>query len=230
MKFKFFNKFTDKFDSFLNEFEIVDLKMFALKVSGNHLTSFFEMNDKNSFAFEVQENTITFTDKSKKTTKIDDEKFEHLPNLLGHIREALLFKIENAKEMIHKHPHIEAPKEGELKGEEWIRVSTTILKESLNKVEADPNLMLEGNIFIGQMGPEDIFTIRLQCYNLDFTYSFLANGALNVAIYDDKNYDRGHAKEAAYMGEFYNNRPQILDQIFQVIFEILKNGQFKIFA
>jgi len=230
MKFNFFNKPSDKFESFLNELEITEINLLALKLSGVALTTSFESVDGRKSSVEVSGDSIRFTDKSNKTSKINDTSGEHLPNLLAHIREALLFKIENAKEITHLHPNIQAPSEGELKGEEWIRVTSHVLKESLKNAASNKDLSVEGNIFIGKMNGSDLFTIRVQCYNLDYTYSFLNNGALNISVYDDKNFERGHSKKAAYMGEFYNNRPQLLDEIFKVIFEIFASGNFKIFS
>lgn len=229
MKFNIFKNSSSKLEAFLNELEITKINLLALVVKRNTLSAQFEMNDDLKSSVEITDKSIKFTNQAKKTNKFNDHGGEHLPNLLAHIREALLFKIENAKEIIHRHPNIDSPSEGELKGEEWIRVTSHVLKESLKNAKSNENQIVEGSLFIGKMKEEELFTIRLQCYNLDYTYSFLTNGALNISVYDDKNFERGHSKKAAYMGEFYNNRPQLLDEIFKVIYEILNNSDLKIF-
>ncbi|WP_127716364.1 hypothetical protein [Halobacteriovorax sp. HLS] len=223
--FKFFKSKEDKFNQFVNDIQLKDLKCFALNIS-NTMSAMWDFPDT-KLALEIKENKITFTqgDRNTFTTPIDEFK----QKVLLLIQQSLLYQFESSKEQIHRFPNITTPQEGELKGEEWIKVTSKVLKESYLKASKEDNLIVEGSVFIGMINSSE-FSIRFQSYNLDYNYIFKDSGLLNIHIYDDKNKQRGSSKEASYIGEFRNNRHILLDELLQVISELIKKSEFRIFS
>lgn len=226
--FNFLKKSKDKkviefCESILNS----EIDLISINIKGNKLTAQWLGEELNNL-FEINSNAITFTSKSSGT--FSSSSSEDINSTLALLSTTLLNKFEAAKNEIHKFPNISNPQDGELKGQEWIKVTNLVLEQSYTKASKDKNLLVEANIYIGKRKETNEFEIRFQSYNLDYIYQFKNSGKIFVSVYDDKNQDRGSSKKASYMGEFFNNRPVILDQILKLISENIKSSEFKIFS
>ncbi|PIK15635.1 hypothetical protein [Halobacteriovorax sp. JY17] len=223
-------KSKEKFvESFTTELQQLSPHYLSLDLQGSTLKSVWEESEYGTLGLELSRNSITLTNLSGRTKKVNNQ--EELRNLiLLQSKKVILEKIEQAKKEIHLFPNISNPTEGELKGEEWLKVTNHVLKESLKKASRDDSLVVEAKLFLGRKQGEEEFSVRLQCYNLDYSLTFLNNGKLYLSVFDDKNFSRGHAEKPSYNGEFYNNRPMILDEFIKLIYEIFSLGKIKIFS
>lgn len=199
----------------------------CIEVEENTIRSTLIKDQKQTIGMDIGPDTARISLASN-TYKVSLEDSELL-SILKNLNRVCVSKIEESKELLHKFPNISNPSEGEIKGEEWLKVTNHVLKESLKKAEQDKKLILEAKLFIGKKSHNDEFNIRIQCYNLDYSLSFLENGKVYLSVFDDKNFERGHAKTPSYNGEFFNNRPVILDEFIKVIVDIFSKSDLKIF-
>ena len=225
--FNIFKKKSDKILSFLNEVSSQEIDYLSINIKGDHLIAQFTSGDKNGL-FEILNNKINFT--SFKGDCFSTSSKEVINSNLAVLTKTIFKKFEQSKSEIHKYPNIEQAQSGELKGQEWLKVTNFVLSNSYEKVSKDEGLLIEANIYIGVKDKSSDFEIRFQSFNLDYSYRFMNSGKILLNVYDDKNNERGSAKEASYIGEFYNNRPVILDQILTLMSDCLKSSSFKIFS
>ncbi|CBW26484.1 hypothetical protein BMS_1641 [Halobacteriovorax marinus SJ] len=219
------NKFLKKFE------EQVDCEQpiyFSVDLDHKELKTVWLFSDESQIGLNYSQNKTILTSRDKKTKSFkSDQKLKDL--IEQQIQEKILTSFERAKELIHLFPNIQNPDDGERKGEEWLKVTNHVLKESLKKASSEEHLSINAKIFMGVRPGHQDYNIRLQCYNLDYSLTFLENGKIYLSVYDDKNFERGHSKEPSYSGEFYNNRPLILDEFIKLIFEVFKKSEFRIF-
>ncbi|WP_372654939.1 hypothetical protein [Halobacteriovorax sp.] len=223
----FFSK--EKFiENFKEKYQEVSPKHISIEVSDDSLKSVWKISEDQSIGVDLNQTNLKLTNTNSLTKKVTLTE-----DLLGHIinnnQRVILEKIEQSKEALHQFPNIDQPSDGEQKGEEWLKVTNHVLKESLNKASTDENLIVEAKLFIGKLKESGELNIRLQCYNLDYSLTFLPNGKLYLSVFDDKNFQRGHSKTPSYSGEFFNNRPVILNEFIKLIFDIFSKSKIKIF-
>lgn len=211
-------------------------KEFFEKISNEEIVNFSLIVNQGDFTAQWKTNNskcaVQFVNNLGKYTSLAGDTFnskEFRDEAIELINRTLLNKFENAKEQIHKFPNIEAPTEGELKGEEWLRVTNTVLTKSYEKALNDKELLVQGNLFIGKLSDELDFSLRYLSYNLDYKIDFLNNGKVFLNVYDDKNLERGSVKKSSYSGEFYNNRPVVLDTMLTLISSMLNSSTTGIF-
>ncbi len=226
---KIFSSSKNKFiDSFKEDYKNFSPKHISIEVSDDSLKSVWKVSSTEIIGLDLNKTNLRLTN-IKATTKKAELSEELLTHIIENNQRAILEKIEESKEALHQFPNISEPSDGELKGEEWLKVTNHVLKESLNKASSDDSLIVEAKLFIGRLNENDEFNIRLQCYNLDYSLTFLSNGKLYLSVFDDKNFQRGHSKTPSYSGEFFNNRPVILNEFILLIFDIFSKSKIKIF-
>jgi hypothetical protein len=222
--FGLFKSSEEKIKTFLEEFSLNDLKAFSIIINESEFTAQWEIAEKKcAIHNNLKESTITNTENRTFKTKEFSNEIKEL------VTKTLLLQFEKAKQEIHKFPNIEQASDGELKGQEWIEVTNRVLKESYKKAKQADDLLVQGNIYIGYLENDHVFSIRFISYNLDYKVDFLENGKIFVNVYDDKNQERGSAKKSSYSGEFYNNRPVILDNILGLCAEMIKASKVDLF-
>lgn len=214
--------------SFLEELSKTSPRFLSIELSGNRLKAALEHGESQKIAAELTDDKFTLTKSSGSTKKVPSNT-NNQRDILDQIKRVTLEKIEQAKKEIHLFPNISEVTDGEKKGEEWLKVTNHVLKESLKKASSDKSLILEAKLFLGAREREGDLNFRLQCYNLDYSLTFLTNGKLYLSVFDDKNFERGHADKPSYSGEFYNNRPMILDEFIKLTYELFTLSNFKIF-
>lgn len=218
--------------TFLEDFEADYQKLtpqhISLDVSNDNFKSVWKMDKDQLVGIDLAGKNLKLTDLKGKTKKLQLTD-ELLMLVVINNQRAILEKIEQAKAALHLFPNISDPSDGELKGEEWLKVTNHVLKESLKKASTDENLIVDAKLFMGKITDSDDLNIRLQCYNLDYSLTFLSNGKLYLSVFDDKNFQRGHSKTPSYSGEFFNNRPVILNEFIKLILDVFSKSEIKIF-
>ena len=228
--FKRFFKTKEEFsNSFLEELSTASPRFLSIDLSENGLKVALELAESKKIAVDLTEKGLILTKSAANTKKVPSNS-DLKQDILSQIERVILEKMEQAKKEIHLFPNISEVTDGEKKGEEWLKVTNHVLKESLKKASSDKSLALEAKLFLGAREKEGDLNFRLQCYNLDYSLTFLTNGKLCLSVFDDKNFERGHADKPSYSGEFYNNRPMILDEFIKLFYELFTLSNFKIFS
>jgi hypothetical protein len=225
--FNIFKGKQEKIEDFQKELVSLKTNFLSVNIKGTKLTAMFTSTNKNNL-FEIENNVIRFTNPNGKSFSSNKENVIKIFKEI--LKREILNQFELSKKEIHKFPNIEEPQEGETKGQEWLKVTNFVLSNSYEKAAKDKDLLIEGNLYIGKKEAQSDFEIRFQSYNLDYSYRFMSTGKILLNVFDDKNNQRGTSKTASYIGEFYNNRPIILDQALSLISSCLKSSEFKIFS
>lgn len=109
--------------------------------------------------------------------------------------------------------------QNESRGLQWLQTSFRVLTGALESCQTNPDRLVTAYL---KMTAE---SLAIQCFNLEITAVFRAEGVLSVVVFDDKNLGPGSAKAPALEADFVALKPAVLDEFIKLAALILTTAE-----
>ncbi len=108
---------------------------------------------------------------------------------------------------------------------QWIQASLGTLTRVLNKMKADPSLILTAAFFSGKQPDSEDTILRLIIFNLDLILTLKSDSTLQIVVFDDKNQGHGSSNAPTFQQIIKVTKPQIYDEIMKLVHQIATAGE-----